>query len=109
MEEYSDLLENNWRKEKLLAVCKMLLEYASALEEDIRYKMPNFGKEGCYILALNAHKRYLSLYVGTIKKIEQSEKLLVGFNQGKGSIRIKKTNRLQESNLETFIHKTVYM
>lgn len=108
-EEYLGMLDEDWRKEKLLAVRKMILDYAPELEEDIRYKMLNFGKDNYYIFALNAQKHYVSLYVGTIKKVEQAEELLKGFNQGKGCIRIKKSNNLEETGLEAFVHKTVDM
>ena len=43
-EEYLEVLENDWRKEKLLAIRQMILDHAPELEESIRYKMLNFGK-----------------------------------------------------------------
>ncbi|GEN82843.1 hypothetical protein SLU01_11550 [Sporosarcina luteola] len=81
-EEYLELLEDDWRKEKLLAIRQMIITYAPELEEVIRYKMLNYGKED-YILALNAQKHYVSLYVGTIDKVENAETLLAGYNYGK--------------------------
>lgn len=87
----------------------MILNYAPELEEVIRYKMLNFGKDDCFIFALNAQKHYVSLYVGSLEKIDQAEELLEGFNQGKGCIRIKKSNHIEETGLKTFIHKTVDM
>lgn len=108
-EDYLDTLEEDWRKDKLLAVRKMILDYAPEFEEAIRYKMLNFGKDDDYIFALNAQKHYVSHYVGTIKKVEQAEELLKSFNQGKECIRIKKSNHLAETGLEAFIHKTVDM
>ena len=44
-EEYLELLEDDWRKEKLLAIRKMIFAYAPELEEVIRYKMLNYGKD----------------------------------------------------------------
>lgn len=108
-EEYLEMLEDDWRKEKLLAIRQMILSYAPELEESIRYKMLNFGIDEHYIFALNAQKHYVSLYVGTIDKIENAETLLTGYNYGKGCIRVKKTINMEETGLRDFIHKTIDM
>lgn len=108
-EQYLEMLEDDWRKEKLLAIRQMILSYGPELEESIRYKMLNFGRDEHYIFALNAQKHYVSLYVGTIDKIENAETLLTGYNYGKGCIRVKKTINLEETGLQDFIHKTIDM
>lgn len=108
-EEYMTLLENDWRKEKLIDIRQTILDYAPELEEKIRYKMLNFGKEerDDYIFALNAQKHYVSLYVGTISKIDPEGKMLADFNLGKGCIRVRKTIDLKETHLEAFIQQTI--
>jgi uncharacterized protein YdhG (YjbR/CyaY superfamily) len=108
-EEYLELLEDDWRKEKLLAIRQMIFTYAPELEEVIRYKMLNYGKDDNYVFALNAQKHYVSLYVGTIDKIGNAETLLAGYNYGKGCIRVKKSIKIEDTGLEQFIHKTVDM
>lgn len=108
-EEYLDMLEDDWRKEKLLMVRQMIFAYAPELEEVIRYKMLNYGKGDHYVFALNAQKHYVSLYVGTIEKIDNAEALLAGYNYGKGCIRIRKTIKIEETGLKEFIHQTVDM
>lgn len=108
-EEYIEMLEDDWRKEKLLAIRQMIFDYAPELEEVIRYKMLNFGKDEHYIFALNAQKHYVSLYVGTIDKVENAATLLAGNNYGKGCIRVKKTIKMEETGLQQFIHKTIEM
>ncbi len=108
-DEYLALLEDDWRKEKLLAIREMILDYAPELEEVIRYKMLNYGKDDNYVLALNAQKHYVSLYVGTIDKVENAESLLEGYNYGKGCIRVKKSIKVEDTDLEQFIHKTLDM
>lgn len=108
-EEYIDMLEEDWRKEKLLVIRKMILDYAPELEESIRYKMLNFGKGDSYVFALNAQKHYVSLYVGTIDKVKDAKTLLDGYNTGKGCIRVRKTIQLEETGLEKFIHNTIDM
>lgn len=108
-EEYIEMLEEDWRKEKLLAIRQMILEYDPELEEVIHYKMLNYGKDDHYIFALNAQKHYVSLYVGTIDKVENAETLLADYNYGKGCIRVKKTIKMEDTGLEQFIHKTIDM
>lgn len=108
-EQYLEMLEDDWRKEKLLAIRQMILSYGTELEESMRYKMLNFGRDEHYIFALNAQKHYVSLYVGTIDKIENAETLLTGYNYGKGCIRVKKTINMEETGLRDFIHKTIDM
>jgi uncharacterized protein YdhG (YjbR/CyaY superfamily) len=103
------MLEDDWRKMKLLAIRQMIVGYAPELDEVIRYKMLNFGKDNNYIFALNAQKHYVSLYVGTIDKIENAESLLEGYNYGKGCIRVKKSIKIEDTELEQFIYKTIDM
>ena len=106
-EEYLQMLEDDWRKEKLLTVREMIFKYAPDLEESIRYKMLNYGKGDNYNFALNAQKHYVSLYVGSIEKIDNAEKLLEGYNYGKGCIRIRKTIQIEETGLERFIEQVI--
>lgn len=106
-EEYFKLLENDWRKEKLLDIRRIILEYAPELVESIHYKMLCYGNELIKIFYLNAQKSYVSLYVGTIEKVENSDILLEKFNYGKGCIRIKKSIDISNTGLETFIKHTI--
>lgn len=106
-EEYLEMLEEDWRKEKLLEIRKMIFDYAPELDEVIRYKMLNYGKDDNYVFALNAQKHYVSLYVGSIEKIDDSATLLEGYNYGKGCIRVKKSINIEDTGLEQFIHKTL--
>jgi len=108
-EEYLELLEDDWRKEKLLAIRQMIFAYAPEFVEAIRYKMLNYGKDDNDVFALNAQKHYVSLYVGAIDKVDNAENLLAGYNYGKGCIRVKKTIKIEETGLEQFIQKTVDM
>lgn len=107
--EYLEILEEDWRKEKLLEVRKMILDYAPELDETIRYKMLNFGNKDkdTYVFALNAQKHYVSFYVGSISKVDPKGEMLTEFNLGKGCIRIRKTVHLSETQLEQFIQKTI--
>ena len=105
--EYLKHLETDWRKEKLQLVRGLILKHGSDLNENIEYKMLAFGKNAKNIFHLNAQKNYVSLYVGTIKKVENGEELLKDFDIGKGCIRIKKSINISETQLEVFIKKTI--
>lgn len=107
--EYFELLDDDWRKEKLLIVREFILENAPELEEGIQYKMLCYGSETSKLFHLNAQKSYVSLYVGNIEKIEDANKFLSGLDYGKGCIRIKKSVDLHNSGLEDFVKKTIFI
>jgi uncharacterized protein YdhG (YjbR/CyaY superfamily) len=106
-EEYFELLEDDWRKEKLMDIRRIILAYGPELEERIQYKMLAYGSEASDLFGLNAQKSYVSLYVGTIEKIDNASVLLAGFDSGKGCIRIKKSVDIHKTGLETFIKQTI--
>jgi uncharacterized protein YdhG (YjbR/CyaY superfamily) len=105
--EYFELLDDDWRKEKLLMVRQFILKNAPELEEDIQYKMLCYGSDAFKLFHLNAQKSYVSLYVGNIGKIESANAFLTGLDYGKGCIRIKKSVDLHDSGLEDFVKKTI--
>lgn len=107
--EYLNVLEEDWRKEKLLQIREMILKYAPDLDESIRYKMLNFGTNETddYVFALNAQKHYVSFYVGNIEKIDPTGEMLKEYNLGKGCIRVRKTLDIEETRLEDFIHQSI--
>lgn len=106
--EYLEKLEEDWRKEKVLRIREMILQYED-LQETMTYGMPCYGGENDKVplFALNAQKHYVALYVGDISKIDPENKLLNGLNLGKGCIRLSKTKKISETGLEEFIHKAV--
>ncbi|WP_335873054.1 iron chaperone [Bacillus sp. 2205SS5-2] len=106
-EEYLNMLEEDWRKEKLLLVREIILENAPELEEGIQYKMLCYREGASTLFHLNAQKSYVSLYVGNVEKIENAKELLSGLDYGKGCIRIKKSVDLNKSGLEGFIQSTL--
>lgn len=105
--EYFEALEDDWRKEKLQQVRELIKKHGPDLTEGIEYKMLCYQYNGKTIFHLNAQRAYVSLYVGTIKKIENAEKFLKSFDKGKGCIRIKKSVKIVETGLEVFIRKTI--
>ena len=67
--------------------------------------MLSYGRGDEGLFGLNAQKGYVSLYVGSIDKIEGADALLEPFNTGKGCIRIRKTIDIPSTGLEEFISK----
>jgi uncharacterized protein YdhG (YjbR/CyaY superfamily) len=105
--EYLEILEKDWRKDKLMEVREMIKKSGPELTEGIYCKMLSYTYADKVIFCLNAQMAYVSLYVGNVDKVENSRRLLNEFNIGKGCIRIKKSIDLKESNLEDFIANTI--
>ena len=106
-EEYLEVIEADWRKDKLLTVREMIKAADPALVEGISYKMLSYADDKGDVFCLNAQSGYVSLYIGDTKKVDPSGELLKGFNLGKGCIRIKKTIDLESTGLNEFIQKAV--
>ena len=66
--EYIDVLEDDWRKEKLQQVGSIIQSKAPDLVEGIDYKMLSYSDEKGIVFHLNAQKNYVSLYCGQCKK-----------------------------------------
>lgn len=105
--EYIEHLENDWRKEKLEEVRNIIKSNGPNLKEGIEYKMLSYHLGDKPIFHLNAQKAYVSLYVGAITKVANSETLLKEFDVGKGCIRIKKNTDIPETKLNEFITLTI--
>jgi uncharacterized protein YdhG (YjbR/CyaY superfamily) len=104
-QEYLDVLEEDWRKEKLLEVWKILEAEGPEFNTGIEYKMLSFADERGTVFNLNAQAKYVSFYVGDTTKVDESGDSLEGFNHGKGCIRIKKTNDVEK--LRNFIKMAI--
>lgn len=105
--EYLEKLDKDWRKIKLEQVRKLITKQGPDLIEGIEYKMLSYGTREKTIFHLNAQRAYVSLYIGTIHKVENAHILLKDFDTGKGCIRIKKSVEIHETGLEEFIRKTI--
>ena len=104
---YLENLESDWRKEKLMQVRNLIKTHGEDLTEYMEYKMLAFGYEEKAVFHLNAQRAYVSLYVGSIDKIDQAREMLDDLDIGKGCIRIKKSVNIDETQLEEFIKKTI--
>ncbi|WP_462252010.1 DUF1801 domain-containing protein [Ekhidna sp.] len=105
--EYMSLLEDDWRKDKLTELRKMLLELS--LEEGIKYKMLSYADEKGIMFQLNAQKNYVALYVGNASKVDPTGELLAGIDHGKGCLRFKKSTNISETQIDSFINKALDM
>lgn len=101
--EYLDVLDDDWRKEKLQELRNLICKQAPDLKEGIEYKMLAYYDEKGVMFHLNAQKNYVSLYVGNAEKIDPEKKLLSGLNVGKGCIRFKKSVVISDTQIEEFI------
>lgn len=104
--EYMQALEDDWRREKLEQIRSIILSYAPELVEGIDYKMLSYRDDNDIVLALNAQKHYVSLYVGNIEKVDPDGTLLSGLNVGKGCVRLTKTKPVSE-NIRKFIERAI--
>ena len=102
VEEYLEIIENDWRKEKFIQLKNMILNIDPNLTLGINYKMLAFYRGEKAILHLNVQKNYVSLY-GYFKKFEYDPTLLEPFSIGKGCIRIKKKNCLENTQIIEFL------
>ena len=105
--DYVDQLEDDWRKEKLEQIRKMIRTHGPELVEGVAYKMLCYGNEKRNIFHLNVQRAYVSLYVGNIDKVEDARVLLNDFSMGKGCIRVKKSIHLPDTKLDAFISRTI--
>lgn len=108
--EYMAALAPDWRKDIVEYLRKHISKIGGPeLTECIRYKMLCYSGRGNMVMALNAQKHFVALYVGDAKKIDSDGELLSGFDVGKGCIRIKKSRTMPSRELEAFIQKTLDM
>ena len=105
--EYIRLLDDDWRKEKLLTLRELIQTKAPDIVEGIHYKMLSYGDDNGFAFHLNVQRHYVSLYVGNIEKIDPDGELLKGVNRGKSCIRFTKSISITETRIEEFIQKAI--
>jgi uncharacterized protein YdhG (YjbR/CyaY superfamily) len=108
-QEYLELLDPDWRREKLLELRELIMAEGPELIEGISYGMLIYSDARGGLFALNAQKHYVSFYVGDAKKIDPDGSLLQGLNRGKGCIRFSKSVAVTNTRIEEFIRRAVKM
>ncbi len=106
-DEYMNALENDWRRETLIELKRLLHELAPELTESIAYGMLSFDDAEGGVFALNAQKGYVSFYVGNIDTVDPDGELLAGLNRGKGCIRFSKTRKVAGTRIREFIDRAI--
>ncbi|MEE9326474.1 MAG: DUF1801 domain-containing protein [Cocleimonas sp.] len=107
--EYIEILDDDWRREKLEELRVLIKLKAPSLFEGINYKMLSYGDENSNVFHLNAQKHYVSLYVGNVGIIDPDGELLKGINIGKSCIRFNKSLSLSDTRIEEFIERAVQL
>jgi hypothetical protein len=82
-EEYLRALDQDWRRDTLVALREIIQQSAPELREAIRYKMLSYEDDRGPVFALNAQKGYVSLYVTDAEKVDPTGELLAGLDPGK--------------------------
>ncbi len=106
-EEYINALDDDWRKDTLEDLRKLIKSKGNWLQEGIAYKMLSYSDEKGTPFYLNAQKNYASLYVGDARKIDSDGSLLKGINIGKGCIRFTKSVKVEGTRIDEFIEKAL--
>jgi uncharacterized protein YdhG (YjbR/CyaY superfamily) len=107
--EYLKLIEQDWRKDKLVELRNLIKKHGPDLEEGMKYGMLSYKGSKGGGFALNAQKNSVNFYVGTATKVDPDGTLLVGLDIGKGCIRFKKTTVVAKTRIEEFIKKAAGM
>lgn len=107
--EFVKMLEQDWRKEKLLEIRKLIKKHGPELKESIKYGALSYAHSLGGGFGLTAQKNSVNFYVGTASKIDPDGKLLAGLDVGKGCIRFKKTKAIADTRIEEFIEKAMSM
>jgi uncharacterized protein YdhG (YjbR/CyaY superfamily) len=107
--EYLELLEADWRKDKLVEIRTLIKKHGPELKEGIRWGVLAYSHAKGGGFALNAQKNSVNFYVGTVKKVDPTGVLLAGLDVGKGCIRFKKSTIVSDTRIEDFIKKAVTM
>jgi len=103
--EYLSALEDDWRRDTLMALRELIEREAPELRESIRYKMLSYDDDRGPVFGLNAQKGYVSFYVGDAAKVDPAGELLAGLDHGKGCIRFRKSVQVAETRIDTFISR----
>lgn len=107
--EYLQKLPDDWRKEKVKVLRKMIKDKAPKLSEKINYKMLAYCDGDKIAFCLNAQKNYVSFYVGNAAKVDPDGTFLKGLNVGKGCIRFSKSVEISETRFDEFVQRAVEM
>jgi uncharacterized protein YdhG (YjbR/CyaY superfamily) len=82
------------RRPALEDLRRMCLEELVGYEEDVRYGMPSYSRDGAVEVAFASQRNYISLYVLRESVVKANARLLEGLSTGKGCIRFRRPEQL---------------
>lgn len=93
-EEYLSKLDNDWRKEKVVAIRDYILGL-KGMREGMQYKMLSYTHGGNPVAVMNAQKKYVSVYMDDLSVLDRDGTLLAGKNTGKSCLRLRKSDSIE--------------
>ncbi len=93
-EEYFSVLDEDWRKEKLLAIREFLLSL-NGVSEWMEYRMLSYKRGDDPVAMMNAQKGYVSVYMSDLSKLDPAGTLLKGLNCGKSCLRLRRSDGIE--------------
>ena len=91
---YLKMLDDDWRRDRLLAVREMYLAIPG-IAESMSYKMLGYHRGADVFGHLNAQKNYVGVYLGDLERIDPGRAIRGSANCGKSCLRIRKTDGLE--------------
>ena len=92
-EAYLEMLEEDWRRERLLLIREMFLG-VPGVAESMSYKMLGYHRGGAVFGHLNAQKGFVGVYLGDLERIDPGGVIRGGMNCGKSCVRVRKRDDL---------------
>ncbi len=91
---YLTAIDDDWRKDRLLAIRDMLLAVPD-MREGIGYGMLQYRLHGDVFAHLNAQKAYVGVYLGDLERIDPGAAIRGKMNCGKSCVRVRKSDDLE--------------
>ncbi|MGI9389121.1 MAG: DUF1801 domain-containing protein, partial [Boseongicola sp.] len=92
-QQYLAMIDDDWRRERLLAIRDMLLKVPK-MSEGIAYGMLQYRADGEVFAHLNAQKAYVGVYLGELERFDPDAGIRGGMNFGKSCLRVRKRDDL---------------
>ena len=90
---YLEMLDDDWRREKLLAIREGILAVPGVVE-GVGYGMLAYHRGEDVFAHLNAQKAYVGVYLGDLERIDPGGVIRAGANCGKSCLRVRKSDAL---------------
>ena len=95
------------RREVITRLAVACREELTGFEENMSYGMPSYSRNGAVEVAFAAQKQYVSLYVLRTDVVAGHRNQLTGVKVGKGCIRYRNPDQVDESVVRSMLRATV--